>query len=151
MLEQALRDDLHDALGGEDEQEDVLYFLLELWTSISSSSKLLIFCSADTWEMKNTKQIRKSFSPQKKQQTGENVQLLKNTQSGVFESRRHVNFFPPWFDDDVDDENGDDGVDDENGDDENGDDGVDRENGDDDVDDENGDDGGIMWYPGRRI
>ena len=85
--------------------------------------------------MKNTKQKSK-VSVRKKQQTGENVQILKNTQSGVFVSRRHENFFLPWFDNDVDDENGDDDVDDENGDDENGDDGVDNEN----WDDENGDD-----------
>ena len=72
MLEQALGDDLHDALGGEDEQEDVLYFLLKLLASISNSSKLMIFCSADTWEMENTKQISK-VSVRKKQQTGKNV------------------------------------------------------------------------------
>ena len=94
MLEQALRDDLHDAFGGEDEQEDVLYFLLKLSASINNTSKLIIFCSVDTWGMKNTKQKSK-VSVRKKQQTGENVQVLKNTQSGVFVSRRHENFFLP--------------------------------------------------------
>ena len=73
--------------------------------------------------MKNTKQKSK-VSVRKKQQTGENVQILKKTQSGVLLSSRYVNFFSSF--------EGDGGYDD-----------VD-ENGDDDVDDGNGDDGGIM-------